>query len=258
MAELGAGDFATILGLWVGFLFSMMIFTAITGDHALAQLAQHILVGVSLGYLAILVLRHLLQPWLFTPLLATSHVDLKLWTPLVLGVLLFVAGLDRMLAQNHAPGDQPGWGRRLLHGLGLLPTGLLLGVTLAVVLIGVVQGSLIPQFWHAAQTGLTGSAPVGLLLTHGLTLLLTTATLLHLSVGAGHQLQQQPARLRQILAGWIWLGERALWVAAGIIFARLIAARLSLLIGRLEFFLVRLNDIQLWQWAEDIWQRLVG
>lgn len=258
MSELGAGDFATILGLWVGFLFSIMIFTAITGDHALAQLAQHILVGVSLGYLAILVLRHVLQPWLFTPLLTASTVDLKLWMPLGLGVLLFIAGLDRMLDQNHASAYQPGWGRRLLHGLGLLPAGLLLGVTLAVVLIGVVQGSLIPQFWRAAQTELTGSAAVGQLLTNGLTLLLTTATLLYLSVGTERHLQQQPARLRRILAAWIWLGERALWVAAGIIFARLIAARLSLLIGRLEFFLIRLNDIQLWQWAEDIWQRLVG
>ncbi len=258
MAELGAGDFATILGLWVGFLFSIMIFTAITGDHALAQLGQHILVGVSLGYLAILVLRHVLQPWLFTPLLTASTVDLKLWTPLLLGVLLFVAGLDRMLDQNHSSALPPGWGRRVLHGLGLLPAGLFFGVTLAVVLIGVIQGSLIPQFWRTAQTELTGSAPVGLLLTNGLTLLLTTATLLHLSVGAERHLQQQPAQLRRFLAGWLWLGERALWVAAGIIFARLVAARLSLLIGRLEFFLIRLNDIQLWQWAEDIWQRLVG
>ncbi len=260
MIHLGIEPLATNLGIWVGFIFSLLIFSAIVGDHALTRLAQHILVGASLGYLAVLVLRDVLQPRLFIPLFSTgSHADarhLQLWIPLILGLCLGAAGLDRML-QSGKPGGGEAWiGRRLLHGLGMIPATLLLGVSVAVGLLGLFQGTLLPQFWRAMNPGIAWSAAPIPLFASVLTLLLTTATLLHLSVRLDQQLSRQPIVMRSLLEAWLWLGKRALWVAAGVIFARLVAARLSLLIGRMEFFLFSLNETGIWHWAETLWRWL--
>lgn len=249
------------MGIWVGFIFSLLIFSTLVGDNALTRLAQHILVGASLGYVAVLVLRDVLQPRLFTPLFGAG-IDApwwrsELWIPLILGMLLWAAGLERMLGSGKTSSGADGIGRRLLNRLGMIPVALLLGVGVAVGLIGVIQGTLFPQIWRMASTGIPWSATPGELGTSVLTLLLTTATLLHLSVHVEQQLAKQPALLRQLFVGWVWLGKRALWVAAGVIFARLVAARLSLLIGRLEFLLFSLNETHLWQWAGNLWRNLV-
>ncbi len=252
---------AANLGLWVGFVFSLLIFSALMGENALTRLAQHILVGASLGYLAILVLRDVLQPRLFIPLFSGGvQANLprwQLWAPLILGLLLCAAGLDRM-RQAGKPGSGEGWlGRRLLHGLGMIPVALLLGISIAVGIVGLWQGTLLTQLWRVASPGIAWSAAPAQFLGSILTLLLTTATLLHLSVRLDRQLTNSPVIMRSILEGWIWLGKRALWVAAGVIFARLVAARLSLLIGRMEFFLFSLNQTGVWQWAETLWRSLV-
>ncbi|CAN5783920.1 hypothetical protein BH10CHL1_BH10CHL1_22780 [soil metagenome] len=261
MIHSGTETLAANLGIWVGFVFSLLIFSALVGENALTRLAQHILVGVSLGYLAILVVRDVLQPRLFTPLLRSGAqvgvLPLQLWPPLILGLLLCAAGLDRMFQAGNSGTNEEGLGRRLLHGLGMIPMVLLLGVSIAVGLLGLWQGTLLPQLWRVASPGIAWSAAPVQFFASILTLLLTTATLLHLSVRLDRQLTNYPGLMRSILAGWIWLGKRALWVAAGVIFARLVAARLSLLIGRMEFFLFSLNQTGVWHWAETLWRRLV-
>jgi hypothetical protein len=264
MIHSGTEAFAANLGIWVGFIFSLLIFSALLGDNALTRLAQHILVGASLGYTAILVLRDVLQPRLFTPLfgagtsVVSSLLQVQLWVPLLLGGLLWAAGLARMLGSDKPALGTEGMGRRLLPGLGMIPVALLLGIGVAVGLIGVLQGTVLPQLWRTASTGIIGSAAPSDFFAGLLTLLLTTATLLHLSVQVEQQLTRQPALMRRIFAVWAALGKRALWVATGVIFARLVAARLSLLIGRFEFFLFSLNETHIWRWAENLWRSLGG
>ncbi len=78
-------------------------------------------------------------------------------------------------------------------------------------------------------------APAEVFLTGALTLLLTTAGLVFFVVDAERHLGGQPAWVQRIMHGWIWLGQRAVWLAAGAIFARLIASRLSLFIAELHY-----------------------
>ena len=80
-----------------------------------------------------------------------------------------------------------------------------------------------------------------------MTLLITTATLLYLHVDPARYLAEQPSYVRRVLHGWLWLGQRALWLAAGIIFARLMASRLSLLIARLDYLISALANSPLGQ-----------
>ena len=86
------------------------------GDNLLSRLARYILVGVSIGYLGALAIQHVLRPRLFVPVLnsplATLMVAPQLWFALLLGLLLIMAGIERMVAQTHAtmPASRP-----LLH-----------------------------------------------------------------------------------------------------------------------------------------------
>ena len=176
-----------------------------------------------------LAIQHVLRPRLITPLLADPTGDPLRWVPLVLGVILLVAGLDRTL-RPRAHQAPPRFGGEPCMGWGVLPVALLLAVGLSAGFFGLIQGTLFPQFWQAAQSAFDPSVSMPLFLAGVLTLLITTATLLYLYVDPARYLAEQNVYVRRVLNGWLWLGQRAIWLAAGIIFARLMASRLSLLI----------------------------
>lgn len=253
------------LNLWLSFFFSLMLFSMVVGDNFLSKLAQYILVGVAMGYLGALVIQHVLRPRLFNPLFtgpfAFNLITLRYWLVLLLGLLLCVAGMARIIAQT--PGERPpdakrSHGQYLLHLLGVIPVAILLGVGTSVLITGLLQGTLWPQFWHAARTGLTVLDSVWATLTTVLVLLLTTATFLHWSVPVEQLTADQPAWVRYLLRLWAGIGKRALWFAAGVLFARLFASYLTLLIARFQFLIYGLEQSLLWRWAEMIWRGLTG
>lgn len=241
-------------GAWVGLLFSLAIFTLLAGDRFIGRLAQYALVGATMGYLAVLAWRYVLQPRLLIPLSQPSDAMPWLAIPLLLGLLLWLAGIDAIFQQFSAtPSAISGW-QRWLHGLGLFPVGVMLGVGVAVGLIGVIQGSLLPQLWRTLGPGIIWDMAPEAWLTRLLTLLLTTSALLAFTVDADQKTLPRLTVPRLLLQGWIWLGKRALWLAAGALFARLAAARLSLLIGQMTFWQTSLHETGIWSWAEQIWQ----
>lgn len=237
--------FAT-LGFWGSLLMTLIIFSGIAGDHALARLGQHLLVGASIGYLGVLSIQHVLRPRLITPLLADPTGDPLRWVPLVLGILLIIAGIDQTFRTKHTTAP-PLW-RRALRGLGRIPVALLLAVGLSAALFGALQGTLFPQFWRAAQMAFDPAVSMPIFLAGVSTLLITIATLLYLYVDPARYLAEQPTYVRRLLNGWLWLGQRAIWLAAGIIFARLMASRLSLLIARIDYLLITFSATPFWRW----------
>ena len=46
------------------------------------------------------------------------------------------------------------------------------------------------------------------------------------------------------------IGKRGLWLMAGVLFARLMASRFSLLIARMSALAAQLDDIGLWEWFQ--------
>lgn len=237
---------------WVAFVFTLMIFSAIAGDNAVSRLAQHILIGAGLGYAGVLALRHVLQPRLLAPILAGDASLPSTWIPVALGGILLLAGLDRIAFPGAGRSRPFSIWRRGLHGSGRFVIAILLGIGLGAGIMGALQGTLIPQYLRAAQTGFaSGEGGYGPLV--GLfTLLLTTAALLHLLVDPERHLRQQPAYARNFMNGWLWIGQRALWFAAGLVFARLIASRLSLLIARISFLGQVISDSALWNWFASL------
>jgi hypothetical protein len=116
-----------------------------------------------------------------------------------------------------------------------------------------VQGTLLPQFLSAAASGLQPEAPLGPFLTGLLTLLITAAALVYYAVDPQAHLEGQPGWVRRLVAGWIWFGQRAVWFAAGALFARLAASRTSLLIAQFEWLRATLAATELWRAVQGWW-----
>ncbi|MBX3015928.1 MAG: hypothetical protein KF832_30690 [Caldilineaceae bacterium] len=237
--------------LWIAFLFSLLLLSSLVGNYAPAKLAQYLLVGVSLGYLGVLLLQHVLRPRLWLPLWLEPLQQGPLWGALLLGVLLWVAAAERLWLRHASPQPKP-W-RLYVRTLGTIPAALMIGISLSTLLLGLLQGTFWPQFLSTAHSSFVWSTNLDESLMSVLVLLLTTASLLHWIAPSADLAAQQPRWIQQLLVGWRGLGKRALWFAAGVIFARLLAAHLSLLIGRLEFLLLALQRSIFWQWAESLW-----
>lgn len=248
--------------LWVAFFFSLLIFSVVTGNHALAKVGQYLLVGVSLGYLGVLLVQHVLRPRLLTPLLAAPATQWRLWLVVLLGLLLWGAAAERLwFRQRPTPplrNTQPAPIRRVLRIAGTVPAALMVGVSLSAVILGLLQGSFWPQFLYTAQSGFVWSTSLTESLVSVLVVLLTTASLLHWVAPVAQLTANQPRWVQQLLLAWSGLGKRALWFAAGVIFARLLAAHLTLVIGRLQFLLLTFQQSFLWRGADFLWQQLMG
>lgn len=222
------------LGFLVGFLLSLAILSFAIRDSRLVRAAQYLLVGVTLAYTVVLVWSNVLWPRLFAPLLTSSDTPPGAafwngWLPLAAGLILWIAGIDHL---RRAGGRSPNpWPHRLAVG----PLALLVGVGLGAGIAGALQGTLLPQLRQAALSARFIDQPPPLLPAGLLILAITGGALLHLQLGAtGGDDSRYPALLRPALVAWAWLGERALWLAAGVIFARLFASRTTLLIARLD------------------------
>ncbi len=261
-------------GLVLGLVISLAIGSYLIRDSFLARLGQYILVGAGLGYTAVLVWGNVLWPRLFAPLVADPMVWLSgpgsallhRWLPLALGILMWGGGAELL---RRPPG---GLGARyFLRMLAAFPAAILIGVGLGVGVSGAVQGTLWPQLTAAALP----AAVQATWLVRLITLLITGGVLIHLQFGreaggrgVGPALELSPGaaeaaassqgrtrRHRMLLLTplrvWEGIGRRALWLAAGILFARLALARFSLALARLDYFLFEVPRSDLWQliWA---------
>lgn len=254
----------TSAGAWVGFVVTLLIFSAIFGDHLLARLGQYVLVGAALGYAVVVTWQSILAldliaalraapaatPWAWLP------VMLPVMLPVILAVIMTLAGLERIFAQGRAGAKPRAW-QMWLRTLGAIPALGLVALGVAVALVGAVQGTLAPQFLHVARSSLTWNAPLAEFIVGALTLLLTTAALIFFVIDLDRHLDSQPAWAQRMVRSWVWIGQRALWLAAGALFARLFASRLALLIATLGEWLWFLQGTAAGRLIEEWWRTLM-
>lgn len=112
----------------VGFLLTVMALSYLIGDNVFFRLAAHLFVGVTAGYLSVLIINQILWPYLLSPLFTGSWNE-RMWLiiPLVLILMLLLSQIPR------------------LAGVGSLPLAYLAGLIAAIVIGGAVFGTLIPQ-----------------------------------------------------------------------------------------------------------------
>lgn len=208
-----------ILGVAVGAILTLLVFSYLIHDTFLFRLAQAVFVGVAIGYGASLIIQNIILKSLVLPLLNREPDSVFLLFPLVLGILLFVFNLDKR-----------GEFRSLM---GNLPIAYLLGVGAALALVGALSGTLIPQFLRAIES-VRRSGNL-LEVVNGLIMLIGTAGAL-LAFRFTTNFQQQPLRLYASIARvWGGIGRGFIFITLGALFASVLTARVSVLIGQLYF-----------------------
>ena len=206
-----------IIGLIIGLLLTLFIYSYLIGDNPLYRISVHLLVGVSAAYAVVVIVRQLLLPiWRQVQADPTSP-DSVIWLVPILFVLMLLA-------------------RRLpsVSWLGNTTLALLVGVGAAVSLIGSLTGTLWPQI-----VNVTPSSPLqGIVVA-----ILTVCTLLAFQFTAlrprSGEVWQPAFWQRGITA----VGRIVLTVTFGALFATLVSTGLVLLAERLSFFITEVGQL---------------
>jgi hypothetical protein len=207
------------IGLLIGFTLTLMIYSYIIGDNPLFRLGVNILVGVSGGYVGVIVLREVILP-VFAQLITnpTSPNSLLWLVPILLGLLLILQRL-------------PGF-----SWLGDNALALLIGVGSAVALVGAITGTLLPQVLDFGSNGDLGIIE-GIIVA-----VLTICTLLTFYYG-GQKTEtgewKRPLWLRSIAP----IGQTVLMITFGFLFATVISTSLVLLTQRIDYYFTQLMQL---------------
>jgi len=211
MGELLSSD---LIWVWIAALLTIMVYSYLLGDNPLYRLAGHVFVGSSVAYAMIVVMHGVLGPLLIVPLAdGTIGERVLAVVPLGLGLLLCTK-----LKTSWA------W-------LGNFSVAFLMGVGAALAIGGALFGSILPQVRATVQAVDLSGLGSGLIIIVG-----TLSTLMYFHFAAGAR-----GGLSGIGTGfvraWARLGRWFIVIAFGAIFANTVMARISLLIGRVQFLL---------------------
>jgi len=219
---------------FVGLLLSVMVLSYLIGDNFFFRLAAYILVGVTAGFLTVLLINQILWPYLIQPLLLGTWNE-RLWVviPLVLALLLIISQFSKFA------------------GAGRIPLAFLAGLTAAIAIGGAVFGTLVPQ----ARAVVDAFDPAGWYIEPGLPwmrimeavfmLLGVVGTLSYFHFGKKHRPDQnsdgtsRPASIEALSK----VGEVFIGIALGAVFTGLFSSALLAMIDRLWFlgqFITRL------------------
>jgi hypothetical protein len=206
-----------LIGVWVGAILTLLVFSYLLGDTPLFRIAQALFVGVAVGYGATVAIYLVLFPNLIDPLLTNTTSNWPLFIPLVLGLLLFT----KLKAS---------WA-----SIGNLSIAFLFGVGGALAIGGALGGTLLPQL---------GATVVSLAPAQGLGTIVNNLLLVFGTIGAFLSFRfitstgRRPLRaLDAVGRGWGYVGRWFVLIAFGAIFADTAVSRVSILIGRVYYLL---------------------
>jgi hypothetical protein len=218
-----------ILGLIIGTIITLMIFSYLLGDNVLYRWALALLVGSAVGYATGVAVDFVWQQWI-TPALSNTDpaTNLTYTVPLLLGSLLLLKGFPpvRFLGK--------------ISVLGNIPLGYLVGVGAGVAISGALTGSLIPQVLATGQ-GIRLDAGILELLRGVVVLISTLSVLLLFAVRPKAQpLESEKPSLSQ--RSIRQLGGFFLVVGLGAAFAGAITSALTAMVIRLS----QISDLADW------------
>ena len=211
------------IGAFLGFVFTLLIFSYLIGDNPLFRITVHIFIGVSAGFAAVIAIHNVIIPRLIGPLFSTNGGEQFLaLIPLTLAVLLLFKISPRFAF------------------IGNLPVSYLVGVSAAAAIGGAVTGTLIPQVSASInlldlQTNQGIDATLGLRIVNGIIILVgTIATLAYFQFGRGSKSAEKP-QIQIWIEGIGQIGQVFIAITFGFLFAGIFSAALTALIGRVLF-----------------------
>ncbi|MFW5771715.1 MAG: hypothetical protein ACOCZH_00225 [Phototrophicaceae bacterium] len=201
------------IGLFAGFILTLMVFSYLLGDNFLYRLAVYIFVGLVAGYITIITVESALIPWFETTVGSDEPVWIGLGlVPVVLGLLLLFKTSSR------------------LGQLGNLGIAFIIGVGAAVAVVGALLGTLIPL---ASDTADASDATV---LDAILIFIGVACSLIYFQYLARRTPQGVTRRFAPVRA-LSFIGEGVLVVTFGALYAAAIITSLTIFSERLAFLL---------------------
>lgn len=209
------------VGIIIGAVMTVLIFSYLLGDNILYRWALAILVGSAAGYGLAIAIRFVWTEWISVAIAGSGATfDLVYVIPLLLGSLLIFKGFPptRLLAR--------------LSILGNIPLGFLVGVGAAVAVAGALTGTLLPQVLATGQALRIDTGVLGIV--EGIIVILATvAVLLYFrarpqETTPGAEPTENPGAQRVRMAGRFFL-----FVGLGAAFAGAISSALTALVIRL-------------------------
>jgi hypothetical protein len=206
------------IGLLVGFILTVMVFSYLLGDNFLYRLALYVFIGLSAGYLTLVTLDTVLIPWVNQTVLVT---DAGLSLP-VIGLVPFILALLLLLK------GAPRYGR-----LGNAALAFLVGVGTAVALVGAIVGTLIPLA-RATGSAVRLDALNGFLLFLGVAGTLIYFQYLARRTSSGGTQRTLPGRALG------FAGQLVVVITLGAVYAGAILTSLTIFSDRLLFVITRI------------------
>jgi len=219
MSDFFTGSAMVTIGTWIAAGLTLVMFSFIYKDNALFRLGEHLYLGISAGYLMSLYFFNNMKPVFIYQLLPfldpSGDSVLNLWViiPGILGVFILL---------------------RLVPGLGWLSRttfAFYIGGFTGITLSKVFSGLLLPQFYATIDVipYAVTSGPDFIKLLNALVLFVgALSVLVYFFFSVEH---------RGFVGGVSRVGVYSLMIAFGATFGYTIMARVSLLIGRIQFLM---------------------
>lgn len=123
------------IGLWAGFVLTLMVFSYLLGDNFLYRLAVYVFAGLSAGYITTVTFDSVILPWIRGTVLSGDTGTIIVGViPLALGALLLLKTTTRF------------------NRVGNLALAFLIAVGAAVALVGAISGTLLPLIGDTVNT----------------------------------------------------------------------------------------------------------
>lgn len=205
------------LGLWAGFVLTLMVYSYLIADTFLYRLAVYVFVGLTAGFISVVTVESVLFPFFERTIGSGETVNVGLgFLPLLLASLL-------LLKNARLP-----W----LARLGNLGLAVLVAVGAAVALVGALTGTLIPLAEQTVNAG-EGETLEAILIFTGVASSLIYFTYLARQRPDGEISRARPIQAISVIGkGFIVVTLGALYGAAIITTLSIFSERLSYLIGR--------------------------
>lgn len=203
------------VGMWAGFVLTLMVFSYILADNFLYRVAVYVLVGLAAGFIAIVTIESVLLPW-FREYIASGNVAL-----FVLGMIPVILGLLLLFKTSARIG-----------GLGNLAIAFIVGVGSAVALAGAISGTLIPL---ATSTAASESTINGVITILGVVSSLVYFQYLARKTPDGRIQRNRPVQALSLV------GQGFIVVTLGVLYAAAILTSLTIFSERVGFILTHIS-----------------
>ncbi len=216
-------DLLDLIGTLLGFVLTVAVFSYIWGDNLIFRIATHLFIGVTAGYVTIMVIHNVILPQMVFPFIEGDR-SAKIFAILflILGVLMLTKISPR------------------LTKLGNPAVAYLVGVGAAAGVGGAVVGTLFPQASVSMRLFVDQENPLNALIILAGTL--ATLAYFHFGIRRGdteEQSSQRPAWLESISS----VGQFFIAVTFAALFTGVYLAAITALIERMSFIWNLVKDL---------------